>query len=183
MKRINVIGSSGSGKSTFSRKLSEKINYPYLEMDSMFWQSNWVESSNEEFFTKLTEQTSQPTWVLDGNYNRTASIKWAEVDTIIWIDYSFSRTVYQAIKRAIIRSITKKELWEGTGNVESIRKSFFSKQSIILWTLNTYKKNRIRYQKLFKDPNYQHINFIRITNPKMAKNFIKKLNTNNKELF
>ncbi|WP_413699614.1 shikimate kinase [Psychromonas sp. KJ10-10] len=49
MKRINVIGTSGSGKSTFSQKLALKLNYPYLEMDNMFWKANWVESSNEEF--------------------------------------------------------------------------------------------------------------------------------------
>jgi adenylate kinase family enzyme len=176
MRRINVIGTSGSGKSTFSRRLSDKLNYPYLEMDKMFWKENWVESSNEEFFSKLKHHVSQSTWVLDGNYNKTISIKWAEVDTIIWIDYSFTRTVYQAIKRATIRSITKQELWEGTGNVETIRKSFFSKQSIILWTLKTYKKNRISYQALFNNVNYKHINFVRLTSPKMATKFLNELN-------
>ena len=175
MKRINVIGTSGSGKSTFSRRLSAKLNYPYLEMDKMFWKANWVESSNEEFFAKLKHHVSQPTWVLDGNYNKTVSIKWAEVDTIIWIDYSLLRTVYQAIKRAITRSINKQELWQGTGNIETIRKSFFSKKSIILWTLKTYKKNRIRYQALFDDPRYQHIHFVRLTSPKMATKFLKEL--------
>ncbi|WP_435236494.1 AAA family ATPase [Psychromonas sp. PT13] len=172
MKRINVIGTSGSGKSTFSRKLSEKLNYPYLEMDKMFWKPNWVEASDQEFFTTLTNQISQPSWVLDGNYNKTASIKWADVDTIIWIDYSFVRTVFQAIKRALIRSITKQEFWEGTGNIETFRKSFFSKKSIIWWTLTTYKKNKIRYQALLKDPTYKHIHFVRITNPRMAKKYI-----------
>ncbi|HDY8086621.1 TPA: (d)CMP kinase, partial [Vibrio vulnificus] len=35
MKRINVIGTSGSGKSTFSRQLASKLKYPYLEMDAI----------------------------------------------------------------------------------------------------------------------------------------------------
>jgi len=81
MKKINVVGVSGSGKSTFSRKLAKKLNYPYLEMDAMFWKPCWQESSNEEFFNKLNEQLSRPVWVLDGNYHRSLKIKWAEVET------------------------------------------------------------------------------------------------------
>ena len=177
MERINVIGTSGSGKSTFSRRLANKLNYPYLEMDKLFWKPNWVEASNEEFFNKLTEAISQSTWVLDGNYTKTQSIKWASVDTIIWIDYTFARTLFQAIKRALIRSITRQEFWEGTGNIETFKKSFFSRDSIILWTLTTFKKNRIRYQALFNDPDYSHINFVRITSPKMAINYITQAGT------
>lgn len=48
MKRINVIGTSGSGKSTFSRMLATTLGYPYIEMDAMFWQPNWQESSNDD---------------------------------------------------------------------------------------------------------------------------------------
>ena len=41
-------------------------------------------------------------WVLDGNYTRTTSIKWKEVDMVIWIDYSFLRTLFQAIHRGYL---------------------------------------------------------------------------------
>lgn len=175
MKKINVVGTSGSGKSTFSRMLAIRLDYPYLEMDAMFWKPNWQESSDEEFFAKLDIALSQERWVLDGNYNRTVDIKWAGVDHVIWIDYSFPRTVYQAIKRAFIRSITKTELWDKTGNVETFRKSFLSRDSIIIWTLKTYKRNHIRYMEMLNDPKYNHIEFVRLTSPKMAKKFIDEL--------
>lgn len=175
MKRINVIGTSGSGKSTFSCMLANKLNYPYLEMDAIFWNPNWRESSDEEFFANLTDKLNGEHWVLDGNYNRTAEIKWARVDTIIWMDYSFSRTIFQAVKRALIRIVTKQELWGKTGNIESFKKSFLSKDSIILWTLKTYKKNRVRYTELLNDPKYRHIEFVRLTSPKKAKVFIVEL--------
>ena len=172
MKKINVVGTSGSGKSTFSRTLAAKLGYPYLEMDAMFWKSDWQESSDDEFFAKLKSRLSQETWVLDGNYNRTIDIKWADIDQVIWIDYPFSRTVYQAVKRAFIRSITKAELWDGTGNVETFRKSFFSRDSVIIWTLKTYKRNRVRYTDMFNDPKYCHIEFVRLTSSKMARAYI-----------
>ncbi len=177
MKRINVIGTSGSGKSTFSNMLASKLKYPYLEMDAIFWKSNWQESSDEEFFANLTERLGDELWVLDGNYNRTAEIKWARADTIIWVDYSFSRTILQSVKRALIRIMTKQELWGKTGNVESFKKSFLSKDSIILWTLKTYKKNRVRYTELLNNPKYSHIEFVRVTSPKKAKAFINELHT------
>lgn len=179
MKRINVVGSSGSGKSTFSRQLAEVLACPYLEMDAMFWKANWQESSDEEFYAKLENALNHEAWVLDGNYNRSIPIKWAKVDTVIWIDYSLSRTIYQAIKRALYRSITKQELWANTGNVETVRKSFFSKDSMILWTLTNYQKIRSRYLNVFADPQYQHINFIRISSPKMAKAYLKNIAKNN----
>lgn len=172
MKRINVIGTSGSGKSTFSRMLATTLGYPYIEMDAMFWQPNWQESSDEAFFAKLESCLSQDSWVLDGNYNRTVDIKWVNIDQVIWIDYPFSRTVYQAVKRAFLRSVTKTELWDNTGNIETFGKSFFSRDSIIIWTLKTYKRNRIRYTEMSNDPKYRHIEFVRLKSPKMAKAYI-----------
>lgn len=103
MKKINVVGISGSGKSIFSRLLADRLNYPHLEMDALFWKPNWTESTDEEFFAELKNQLSKSEWVLDGNYNRTKVIKWAEVDTI-------TRTVLQAVKRAFIRSVFRQEL-------------------------------------------------------------------------
>ena len=51
MNKINVVGTSGSGKSTFSRTLATKLVHPYIEMDAIFWKANWQESSDEEFFS------------------------------------------------------------------------------------------------------------------------------------
>ncbi|MFQ2148744.1 adenylate kinase [Aeromonas jandaei] len=172
MKRINVVGTSGSGKSTFSQVLANKLNYPYLEMDAMFWKPNWQGSTDEELFSTLKRKLADEHWVLDGNYNRTVPIKWERVDTVIWIDYSFARTLYQAVKRALLRSLTKPELWKNSRNVESFRKSFLSKDSVILWTCKTYKNNRARYLQIFSDPKYSHIRFIRLQSPTMVKAFI-----------
>ena len=62
MEKINVVGTSGSGKSTFSRMLAAKLSYPHLEMDAMFWKPNWQESSDEVFFAKLKGSLSQERW-------------------------------------------------------------------------------------------------------------------------
>ncbi|MGF1740459.1 adenylate kinase [Vibrio profundum] len=182
MDRINVVGTSGSGKSTFAKKLAEKTSIDYHEMDGMYWKPNWIESTDEELFQAISEVTKCSRWVLDGNYHRTVPIKWQSVDTVIWLDYSFQRTVFQAIRRAISRVVDQEELWpnltsdKSSGNRETFKRAFMSRDSIILWTLKTYKRNRCRYQALMSNPDYQHIRFIQLRSPAEAKRFLNSLN-------
>ncbi|MEM6767642.1 MAG: AAA family ATPase [Bacteroidota bacterium] len=174
MKNINVIGTSGSGKSTFARKLAEELGYPYIELDALFWGPNWTEPSDEVLFDKLENALEQDYWVLDGNYSRTNHIKWPRTDTIIWIDFSFWRTLWQAVSRAISRVIDQKELWPGTNNRESLR-MLFSHDSIVLWTLRTYCKNVRRYSQLPDNPQYAHIQFHRLRSPEECEKWLTEI--------
>lgn len=172
MEKVNVIGTTGSGKSTFSMLLAEKLGIPCIHMDQIFWKPNWVESSDEEFIPKVELAVTGEFWVLDGNYSRTNDIKWRHADTIIWLDYSYSRTFFQLLRRTITRIITREELWPGTGNRESVGKSFASRDSIFLWFFRGYKRNTKRYAALGKSLSHSHIKFVRLQNPKDAKAFI-----------
>jgi hypothetical protein len=46
--------------------------------------------------------------------------------------------------RTLRRAWTKEDLW-GTGNRESFVRTFFSRNSILLWALKTHAKNRKRF--------------------------------------
>lgn len=172
ISRVNVVGTSGAGKSTFAKKLSAATGIPYVEMDKIFWGPNWKWPTDEEFFAKLQEAIGGEQWILDGNYTRTIPLKWERVELVIWLDYSFPRTLLQAISRAIKRSLTQEELWEGTGNRESFRKSFFSKDSIIWWTITTHKKSRSKYEACLADKKFAHIKFVRLRNHAEAERFL-----------
>ncbi|MDX6914385.1 adenylate kinase [Pectobacterium carotovorum] len=170
--RVNIIGTSGSGKSTLARRLSEKLAIPYVEMDALFWLKDWQERTDVDFFHCLESALEPDSWVLDGNYNRTRDIKWRNVDVVIWVDYSFSRTLLQAVRRASLRAWRKEELWSGTGNKESFLRSFLSRDSIILWTIKTYSRNRKRYLADLADPCYRHIRFITLRSPRECEIFL-----------
>lgn len=180
--RINVVGTTGSGKSTFSKQLATALQIPYVQIDQVYWGRNWYEPKDEEFFPKLQKAIAMDSWVLDGNYQRTQPIKWKNVQVVIWLDYSFPIVFYRAVKRAITRSLTKEELWEGTGNRESFRKSFFSTDSILLWTLKTYWRNRKRYQRDMEDCRYAHIQFFRLPSPAKANEFLIAVKVNTQSL-
>ncbi|RZF50852.1 adenylate kinase [Acinetobacter halotolerans] len=177
MKFINVVGTTASGKTTFSRQLTRKLGFMLIEMDDLFWLDDWQETSDDEFFSKLQKQMDQAKdgWVLDGNYSRTQDIKLKYIDTIIWLDYSFSLNLYRSVKRAIIRAATQKRLWANSNNRESFRKSFLSKDSIILWMISHHAKNRKKYLEMMQNPKYQHIRFIRLTSPKQAAVFLQQI--------
>ena len=170
--KINVIGTSGSGKSTFAHRLAERLDLPYIEMDSLFWLPNWKERSDEDFFARLEAELRRPGWVLDGNYTRTQFIKWRNVDMIVWLDYGFYRTLFQALRRALTRSWKKNELWPGTGNRESFRRSLFSRNSILLWTLKTYRANRKKYLALTDNTGHSPIQFVHLRSPQETKRFL-----------
>ena len=172
MKKFNVIGTTGSGKSTFSRRLAQQIKCPHIQMDQLFWKENWQESHDDEFFPKVKQAVSGSAWVLDGNYSRTNDIKWNNVDAIIWLDYSYPRTFAQLFQRTVKRISSKQELWKDTGNVETFQKSFMSKQSILLWFLKSYSMNKQRYARLMESTDLRGVQFIRLRNPQEANHFI-----------
>jgi adenylate kinase family enzyme len=171
LARVNVVGVSGGGKSTFARALAHRIGAPYIEMDALFWKPGWQESGDQEFFAKLGAALDRPRWVLDGNYRRTTSIKWANITAVVWLDYSFPRVAFQAVSRAINRALTGKELWPGTGNRESFRR-MLSRESVLLWTLQTYSVRRRQYPALADDERLAHVAFVRLRSPKEARRFL-----------
>ncbi len=171
MNRIIVVGTTGSGKSTLAKKISRELNYKYIQLDALFWKPNWTQPSNEEFLEKLQIEISSDCWIIDGNYGQTHPLTWAKADCVIWIDLPLWKTLYHNIIRSVKRSIRREELWQGTGNRESFKR-MFSKDSIILWLLKTYKSNIKLYESRMKDAAYSHIKFVRLKSRKEIKNWV-----------
>ncbi|TCM66736.1 adenylate kinase family enzyme [Acinetobacter calcoaceticus] len=177
MKYINVIGTSGSGKTTFSKRLATQLHLNYIELDNLFWLDDWIESPDQLFLEKIQQQLdAHPQgWVIDGNYNgRTAKLKWKQVDTIIWIDLPFYLNLYQSVSRTLYRLITQKKLWSNSNNKESLN-MMLSRESIILWMIKTHKKNRQKYLALMSHSDYQHIQFIHLRSRSEVQAFFKNI--------
>lgn len=171
-RRINVVGTSGSGKSTFSKLLADLLNIPHVEMDGLFWKPQWEESADDDFFPRIEEATNQDTWILDGNYTRATPIKWRRVELVVWLDMSFLRTFSRVTCRVFERSFSQQEIWSGTGNRETLRKGLLSRDSVILWMLTSYYRNRKKYLTQMQSPDFEHIRFVHLRKPAHVRHFL-----------
>lgn len=145
MRRIAVIGTTGSGKSSFAKTLAAKLAVVVVELDDLHWAPGWIEV-DDSTFRELTERaTCTERWVAAGNYSPVRDIVWGRADTVIWLDYSFLRTAYQLVRRTIRRTATGEPCCNG--NRETWRRQL-SRDSILLWLLKSYWRNRRNF------PNY-----------------------------
>ena len=94
-----VIGCSGSGKSTFSRRLHELTQLPLVHLDQAYWKPNWVEPSIEEWRSIVTKLAAEDNWIMDGNYSGTWDLRIPRADTIIFLDKPTSVCLYRVLKR------------------------------------------------------------------------------------
>lgn len=100
-KKIVVIGSPGSGKSTFSRKLAEITGIPLIHLDKEFWNYGWIETPREKWIEKQEDLISGDKWIIDGNYGSTLNIRIEKSDTIICFQLNRAICMYSYFKRLI----------------------------------------------------------------------------------
>ena len=87
MQRIIVIGCPGSGKSTLSRALHNKMGIPLHHLDMMYWNADKTTVEKSVFLERLSAVLGKDEWIIDGNYGSTMELRMAACDTVIFLDY------------------------------------------------------------------------------------------------
>ena len=139
MQRVLVMGSSGSGKSTFAMRLSEITGIPFVSLDALFWKPSWVKSDKSEFRERVTEAARQPRWIMDGNFHsHLVELRRDVSDTVIWFDLPRSACLLGIVKR-IARSYGKVRPEMGEGCPEKIDFEFFR----YVWTYRQAQRPKL----------------------------------------
>ncbi len=170
--KIVLVGPTSGGKTTFAKKLARYLKISHTELDDLFWKPDWQVSENDEFRLKLNEVTLKDKWIVDGNYSMHHDLTIKRADTVIWLDYPLHTITYRVIKRSLKRTITREPLWNN--NRESIRR-MFTKDSIILFAIRSYKKKRYDNLSIIKNADLKHIKWIIIKNKREEREFWKNL--------
>src|SRR5688500_18127460 len=103
MRRVNVSGTSGSGKSTFARRLAQRLEVPYVELDALYHRPNWETTPKDEYRAAVAIVAAEDAWVIDGNYTSTRDIVLARADTVVFLDYPLPVVLWRLTKRTLRR--------------------------------------------------------------------------------
>ncbi len=172
MRRVSVVGNSGSGKTTVAVAIASALGVPHLELDAVFHQPNWQPLEREVFRARVAEVIACEGWVVDGNYSAVRDLVWQRADTVIWMDLPRRRIMRQLTARTLRRMVTRAELWNG--NTEPLRNLFMldPEQSILRWAWTQHDKYVERYGAAQHDPENQHLTFVRLRSRAEAARFV-----------
>lgn len=172
MKRIFIVGTSGCGKTTLANNLGSILNIPSIDVDDHYWLPGWQQRDEKEFESIITKLAKTDSWVISGNSSK--AIIFERCDTIIWLDYSIWRCLYWGLRRSIRRMMSSETCCGG--NYETLG-LLFSKSSIFVWIITSFRKRKSKYTQLFSHQQNGR-SYLRFTSPNEVASWIKEMKRN-----
>jgi hypothetical protein len=147
VRRVAVIATaSGCGKTTFGRRLAERICVPFVELDAIHWQAGWRALDPAELRRRVEPVVSGEAWVVDGSYRgKLGDLVLDAADTVVWLDLPRSVWLPRLVVRTIRRIVRHEELWNG--NRETLRGAISGPDSLLGYALHTAPRRRQRYPR------------------------------------
>ena len=158
--RVSVIGTSGSGKTTFAAELARRLGCRHIDLDAINWQAGWRDLNThdpEEFRRRTAAAVADEAWTCCGNYSAVRDLVLGRATHLVWLDYPLGLVMARVLKRSLHRGWTKDELWPGTGNRETLRNQFLSRDSLFWWALKTSRRRRRELPLVLARPEHAHL--------------------------
>jgi len=174
-KKMVVIGTTSSGKSTLAEQLADKLGLNFIELDALNWGPNWTAAGDETLRSRADEATRAPGWVVAGNYRITRPITWSRAEAIIWLDYSLWVIFWRLFRRTWKRIAFKEELWNGNREHLLTQLKLWSDESLFHWLFKTYWRRKREYPQLFAQPEYSHLKIIHFKTPHETEKWVESL--------
>lgn len=88
MKKIHIIGSTGSGKTHLSREIARRFMIKHYDLDSVVWKKDepgrkWPDEVRD---LKLKEILSGDSWIVEGVYHKWIGKSLESADLIVYLD-------------------------------------------------------------------------------------------------
>lgn len=113
-KKILIIGASGRGKTTFAKKLSEKLSIQYYETDDFFWKTKYSEPNDKEQSIKdISKIYDLDFWIVEGSTRHLMKGGLDKADIIFYFKFrNFLVQYFYILRRAYKRGDNIKHTFE-----------------------------------------------------------------------
>ena len=143
--KIHIIGCSGTGKTYFANKLSNKYNIPHFDLDDIQWDNNskgyGVKMPIDKRDALLKQILNNDSWIIEGVYYAWVLESFEQADII----YVLNIPPYIYKSRIIIRFL-KRKVGLGKGKKET----FKSLYNLLKWTNKYQSKNLKEINKILE---------------------------------
>jgi len=104
-KKIHIIGSVGSGKTTLARRISNWLQLPHYEVDNIVWQRMQTQAGKVSIRRVEAERNQclkgivhSDAWILEGTHYTWIVRSFEQADLIIFIDTPYTIRTWRIVK-------------------------------------------------------------------------------------
>lgn len=162
-----IFGSPGSGKSTYAKKLSKKLQIPVYYLDQYFFSSNWQEIDENVFLSMQQNIVDQEKWIIDGNCIHSLEMRYQKSDLVLYFSYPKLICFYRIFKR---RFLNNNLVGRNKDCTEQITWKFIK----YIWNFDKIVKHKINDLKI----TYPKIKFCKVSSDLELKNLYSELTLN-----
>lgn len=82
--RVMIIGNAGSGKSTLAQQMANALNWPLLQLDTLWHADDYSAAAKARFIAAQHQfMLHNSNWIIDGNYASTVAERQEQANLII----------------------------------------------------------------------------------------------------
>lgn len=167
--RIHLVGGSGAGKTTLGRRLAERLQLPFIDLDELFWEPGWREVGHAELARRLAPHLPGAGWVVTGNYFATTEVLvWPRATHLVLLDLPYPLLLRRTLWRTLVRGVTGAPCCNG--NRESVWR-LFHRDGVVRYLTRTWRKRRQRYAGLAAEPALAHVQVLRLRTAEQVRSF------------
>jgi len=168
-RKILVAGQGG--KSTLARAIAGDRGLPYIEMDALTYERNWVAVLPGDFRVRVRDamDNNPDGWVIDGNQaGALQGMVAKEAETVVYVNIPFGRMMWRVFRRSVARARDKRLICGE--NTESWGRILFSRDSL-MWFLLKRRKGIGRRSGRFREWTGDDARFVELVGVKALDRF------------
>ncbi len=145
IKRIHILGISGSGKSYLAKKLSSLLKINSFDLDDIFWLKKYTKKrAINSRKKKLKRLTSKRKWIIEGVYSTWVDDSISKADLVILLESSPNILSWRIFKRYILRGKNRESLKDMYKLIKFAR-SYRKKEGHYYKYKSLLNKNKVSY--------------------------------------